>query len=141
MDGIDFKQTMIKPIKKALLISAGIVSVGLGVLGIFLPLLPTTVFLLIAAACFARSSDRLYNWLLNHKWFGAYIKNWREHKALPRRTKIVILMVLWVTLIISAAIGTHVLWVRLLLLLVGIGVTLFITRMRTLPENQVYGSQ
>ena len=133
-------KTMMKPIKKAALVSIGLLCVGLGVLGIFLPLLPTTVFLLIAAACFARSSDRLYNWLLTHKWFGPYIKNWREHKAITRRTKIIILFVLWLTLIVSAIIGTNLLWIRLVLLAVGIGVTIFITRMRTMPENSAYES-
>lgn len=126
---------MMKPFQKILLIAAGLLCVGLGVLGIFLPLLPTTVFLLMAAACFARSSDRLYCWLLSHKWFGPYIKNWREHKALARKTKITILVILWTTLLISSCIGTDVLWIRLILLAVGIGVTTFILRMNTLPEN------
>ena len=125
----------IKLLQKVILISLGLLCVGLGVLGIFLPLLPTTVFLLIAAACFARSSDRLYRWLLSHKWFGSYIKNWREHKALARKTKITILVILWMTLLISSFIGTDALWVRLILLAVGIGVTTFILRMNTLPEN------
>ena len=56
---------------KALLVTVGTLSVGLGVLGIFLPLLPTTVFLLLAAACYARSSERFYQWLVNHRWLGA----------------------------------------------------------------------
>ena len=73
----------------------GVLSVALGVLGILLPLLPTTPFLLLAAGCFVRSSPKLYAWLLNHKWFGSYIRHYREHKAIPLRAKIVVLALLW----------------------------------------------
>ena len=125
------------PLRKWLLVTAGSLSLSLGVLGIFLPLLPTTIFLLIAAACFARSSDRLYNWLITHKWFGPYIRNWREHKAITRRTKIVTLVVLWGTLAISAFVATDNLFVRLALLVVGIGVSAFILHMKTLSRDLV----
>ena len=124
-----------KTLQKWLLITVGCISLGVGVLGIFLPLLPTTVFLLLAAACFARSSDRMYNWLLTHKWFGPYIRNWREHKAITRSNKIVILFVLWSTLSISAIIATNNLYVRLSLLAVGIGVSVFILNMKTMSQE------
>ena len=122
---------------KWMFITLGSMSLGVGVLGIFLPLLPTTVFMLIAAACYARSSDRLYNWLLNHKVFGPYIKNWREHRAITRRTKIVILVVLWGTLAFSAFVAVKLLLVQILLLLVGIGVTLFILKVKTMSTDMV----
>jgi uncharacterized membrane protein YbaN (DUF454 family) len=124
-------------LKKWTLVISGIIALGLGVLGIFLPLLPTTVFLLIAAACFARSSDRLYDWLLTHKWFGPYIRNWREHKAMPVKSKIVILVLLWVTLSFSAFWVIDIFAVRILLLLIGAGVTLFILRMKTLTPDMI----
>ena len=128
-------------LKKWTLIIFGSIALGLGLLGIFLPLLPTTVFLLIAAACYARSSDRLYEWLLNHKWFGSYIRNWREHKALTRRTKISILFVLWFTLTISAVFAVEHIIIRLVLLIVGIGVTTFILSLKTIPADMAAESR
>jgi uncharacterized membrane protein YbaN (DUF454 family) len=75
-----------------LLISVGAICVGLGVLGIVVPLLPTTPFLLLAGACFIRSSDRLYQRLITHRTLGPYIRNYREHRAITRRARIVTLL-------------------------------------------------
>jgi hypothetical protein len=127
---------MVKPpLRKGLLISAGVLSVGLATAGIFLPLLPTTPFLLLAAACFIRSSDRLYRWLITHKWFGPYIKNYREHKAITKRAKVVILLLLWGTLGYTAIGVISALAARVLLLLIGVGVTLHVLSLKTLtPE-------
>lgn len=72
---------------KLLFITAGWVSLALGIAGIPLPLLPTTPFLLLAAFCFAEGSDRLHDWLVNHVHFGPPIRRWREHRAISRRTK------------------------------------------------------
>ena len=73
---------------KPLLITFGLICVGLAVLGIFLPLLPTTPLLLLALACFAKSSEKLHNWLLTNKTFGPLIRQWHETKSLPRKTKV-----------------------------------------------------
>ncbi|TEU17655.1 MAG: DUF454 domain-containing protein [Anaerolineales bacterium] len=127
---------MVKPpLHKGLLISVGVLSVGLATAGIFLPLLPTTPFLLLAAACFIRSSDRLYRWLITHKWFGPYIKNYWEHKAITKRAKVVILLLLWGTLGYTAIGVISALAARVLLLLIGVGVTLHVLSLKTLtPE-------
>lgn len=73
--------------KRLVWLSLGLLCVGLGTIGVILPLMPTTVFLLIAAYAFARSSPKLYNWLLGHRFFGPIIKNWRDHKAISLRAK------------------------------------------------------
>jgi len=126
---------------KWLLIIAGVLAVGLATAGIFLPLLPTTPFLLLAAACFIRSSNRLYQWLIHHKWFGSYIRNYREHKAIPKRTKVVIILLLWGTLGYSAFGVINTLVLRILLLLIGIGVTLHVLRLKTLTPDMLCGKE
>jgi len=127
---------MVKPpLRKGLLVSVGVLSVGLATAGIFLPLLPTTPFLLLAAACFIRSSDRLYRWLITRKWFGPYIKNYREHKVITKRAKVVILLLFWGTLCYTAIGIISALAARVLLLLIGVGVTLHVLSLKTLtPE-------
>ncbi len=85
-------------LRRLLLVTVGLVSVGLGVLGIFLPLLPTTPFLLLAAACFVRSSPRLHAWIMGHRVLGAFIRDWQDGRGLSARSKGVTLAVLWVTI-------------------------------------------
>ena len=123
------------PLRKGLLIFIGILLVGLATVGIFLPLLPTTPLLLLAAACFIRSSDRLYRWLITHKWFGLFIKNYREHKATTKHAKVVILLLLWGSLGYTIIGVLSALTVRILLLLIGVGVTLHVLSLKMLtPE-------
>jgi hypothetical protein len=119
---------------RVLLISAGTLFVGLGVLGIFLPLLPTTPFLLLAAACYAKSSKRFYHWLLNNKWFGKYIKNYREKRGIPSRVKISTISILWITIALSAYFASESFLIRAILVLIAIGVTVHILSIRTLGK-------
>ena len=88
--------------KKFFLIFAGFLFTALGVIGIFLPLLPTTPFLLLAAAAFFRSSEKYYRWLLDNKYLGKYIKNYREKRGIPSRAKITALILLWISIGYSA---------------------------------------
>src|SRR4030067_2086272 len=87
---------------RALLMVAGTISLVFAAIGLVLPLLPTTPLLLLAVACYCRSSERLYTWLINNKWFGAYIRNYREGRGVPLRTKVFAVTVLWVTISFSA---------------------------------------
>jgi uncharacterized membrane protein YbaN (DUF454 family) len=80
----------------------GGIAVVLAILGVFLPLLPTTPFLLLASACFARGSTRLHGWLINNKLFGAYLRNYEQGRGIPLRGKVVALVLLWASIGYSA---------------------------------------
>ncbi|CAN7215893.1 YbaN family protein [Massilia sp. LjRoot122] len=80
---------------------AGALAVLLGILGIFLPLLPTTPFLLLASWCFARGSDRLHRWLLSHRVFGEYLRNFEAGRGIPLKAKIVATVMLWGSLLMA----------------------------------------
>jgi uncharacterized protein len=110
-------------IKKWLLIGIGSLSVVVGVIGIVVPILPTTPFLLLAAACYLRSSKRFYQWLITNRWLGEYIRNYREGRGMPRRTKIAVLGLLWLTIGYSALMVVPVLAGKLTLLAIAMGVT------------------
>lgn len=135
-DGTDLKRTdrATNRLTRGLLIVAGTLSVGLGVLGIFLPLWPATPFLLIAAACYAKSSKRFYNWLLGNKWFGNYIKNYREKKGIPRKIKAAAISLLWAAITFSTLFATDSLLVRIILVVIAIGATVHILSIRTLRK-------
>lgn len=72
---------------RPLFITLGLVFVGLAFIGIFLPVLPTTPLLLLALGCFAKSSDRLHNWILTNKTFGPLVRQWHETRSMPRKAK------------------------------------------------------
>jgi uncharacterized membrane protein YbaN (DUF454 family) len=111
---------------RLLLIACGTLCVALGVIGIFLPLMPTTVFLLLAAACYARSSDRFYQKLINHRFLGIYIHNSREGRGMRRRDKTITLVLLWLSIGATIVWTAHSLWLRLLLLAIATGVTVHV---------------
>jgi hypothetical protein len=104
------------------------------VLGLILPLLPATPFLLLASACYVRGSKPLHDWLMNNKYLGPYIANIRDKRGMPRNAKIVTLSVLWLSLLYSGyRVESLILYVTLLL--VGIGVTTLILKLKTLEQN------
>ena len=112
----------------------GTLFVGLGIIGIFIPVLPTTPFLLLAAACYARSSKRFYDWLLTNKWFGNYVRNYLQGKGISLKVKILTIALLWLTIICSVTFAVHDFLVRLILILIAIGVTIHILSVRTFKE-------
>ena len=127
---------------KALWFIAGTICLVLGAIGIVLPILPTTPFLLAAAACYYKSSERMHKWLLNNKWFGEYIRNYKQGRGLPLKTKISALTVLWLTIGISAVfLLNHLLPESLLLpmqvtmIAVAIAVSFHIIRLPTYKRN------
>jgi uncharacterized membrane protein YbaN (DUF454 family) len=117
---------------RGLLVGAGIASVGLGILGVVLPVLPTTPFLLLAAACFARSSERLHRWLHENRVFGEYLRRYRAGEGLPLSSKVTTIVILWASLAVSAyLIPPGARWVWAVLALVGTGVTVHIARIKS----------
>lgn len=130
-----------KNLKRNLLIAAGTLCVALGVLGIFLPVLPTTPFLLLAAICYARSSERFYHWLLTNRWFGEYIRNYREGRGIPLRQKVLTILLLWLTIGYAAWFVVPLWWVKLILLGIAAGVTIHLLKIKTFqPEAQTPAS-
>ncbi|MFC2154116.1 YbaN family protein [Candidatus Altiarchaeota archaeon] len=119
-------QSKINNFVRVILIIAGTIFVFLGLMGIFLPILPTTPFLLLAAACYVRSSERLYTWLLTNRLFGEYIRNYREGKGIPLKTKVFSITLLWTTILYSAIFIIQQIMIQMLLILIAIGVSLHI---------------
>ncbi len=120
---------------KWLLAALGVLATILGLIGIVVPLLPTTPLLLLAAACFVRSSDRMYHWLIGNRWFGHYIRDYREHRAVPRHAKITALVMLW-GVIGSSAILVDSWWVRGLLAVIAGLVTVHVLRLKTIDPKE-----
>lgn len=123
-----------------LLIIGGTLCVAFGVVGIFLPILPTTPFLLLAAVLYARSSERFLHWLLTNRWFGAYINNYRQGNGIPRREKILTISLLWATIIFSILCVVTSVWVKVLLAVIAIGVTIHLLRIKTYKPQTVLSS-
>jgi uncharacterized membrane protein YbaN (DUF454 family) len=115
---------------RAFFFVAGTASLVLGAIGIVLPVLPTTPFLLLALACYLRSSERMTHWMLNNKYFGKYIRNYREGKGVPLKTKLFALTILWITIVISAVL-VPILVVQIILFVVATAVTLHLVRLPT----------
>ena len=116
--------------RRVALLMVGVVSLATGVIGMFVPLLPTTCFLLLAAWCFARSSPRLHHGMFTNRWFGEYLRDYREGRGIPRALKVGSLSVMWLTIGFSIVFAISVLWVRLVLLAIAIGVTIHVARLR-----------
>ena len=120
---------------RVLLIVSGTFSLALGTVGIFLPILPTTPFLLLSAACYMRSSQRMHKWLLGNKWFGEYIRNYQEGRGIPFKTKILTLALLWVAIIYSTFIPLdEALIAQVVLVLIAFGVSIHLLRLPTLKK-------
>ncbi len=101
----------------------GSLFVVLGIVGILLPIMPTTPFFLMAAALYARSSAKFYHWLMYNRWFGDHIRNYREGHGIPVRAKIIVISILWISIGSSVIFAIDNIYIRILLILIAIGVT------------------
>ena len=107
------------------ILAIGFCATGLGVLGIFLPVLPTVPLLLMAAACFARSSERFHQWLLSHNRLGPMIKSYTSGQGITLRSKVSAIGMIWIVIPVSAFI-VHPLWLKYLLVIIAISITLYL---------------
>ncbi|MFZ1517369.1 MAG: YbaN family protein [Ignavibacteriaceae bacterium] len=121
----------ISPFVKYFYLISGFLLVAIGVIGIFLPLLPTTIFLILASICFVKSSPRANEWLRNHKILGGYIDNYQNKTGLTRNAKIANTIILWTSISLSAFLLTEELYIRILLLAIAIGVTIHLVMIKT----------
>jgi uncharacterized membrane protein YbaN (DUF454 family) len=126
---------------RTLWLIAGTICVMLGAIGIILPILPTTPFLLAAAACYYKSSEKMHKWLLNNKWFGEYIRNYTEGKGFTKKTKITALTVLWATISLSMVFmldrilpANLVIPLQLVMMAMGVAVSIHILRLPTFKK-------
>jgi len=117
-----------RPFRRGALLVCGTLSLGLGIVGIFVPLLPTTCFLLIAAWCYARSSSRLYDRLMRARWVGPYLRRYRDERAIPTHVKTASLVMMWITIGYSAYVVPNFL-VRIALVLTAVAVTWHLYRL------------
>lgn len=122
------------PLIRYSLLILGWFSFVCGVIGILLPVVPTSPFLILSAACFLRSSPRFYYWLINHRWFGIYIRYYLDGKGIPRRAKVMILLMLWVMMLSSALLIVKIRWVSAVMIAIAAAVSLYIIRQ---PEPAV----
>ncbi len=126
---------MIKPIKHGLLVTAGILSLVLGVIGAFLPLLPTVPLVLLSAYCFARSSERLHSWLVSNRHFGPIIRNFETGRGISKPIRIRAVVMLWISLGFSCwLVNREILCV--MLAMIGLGTTIYLYRLPTYEESE-----
>lgn len=114
------------------LIAGGWVCVALGVAGMFLPLLPTTPFLLLASVCFARGSERLHGWLWKHPWCRRYLAAYVTGEGMGRTEKFVTLSTLWIGILLAVFVAQPAWWLSALFVCVATGVTTYLLRLRTI---------
>ena len=121
--------------KRTILISLGLLCVGLGFIGVFVPGIPTTIFLIIALWAFTKSSEKLRYWLLNHKRFGPILNNWQEHKVVPRRAKILMVVLMSLAVILFYySLQSLILTIGLIIILVSVAIYV-ISLPSKIPDN------
>ena len=121
-------------LKRRLFVIAGTIALVIGVFGIIIPVLPTTPFLLLAAICYMRGSQRLYNALLCNRFIGSYVRNYLEGRGMSLKMKVWTLSLLWAAIVCTATLAIEGLIIRIILVVVLIGVTIHILLIRTAKQ-------
>jgi uncharacterized protein len=122
-------------LSKWLLMSLGILAMAVGLIGVVVPLLPTLPFLLLAAACFVRSSEAMYGWLTSNRLFGCFIRDYREQRGVSARAKITALALLWGVIGYTALMTVDAVWLRVLLVAIAVAVTIHLLRLKTISSR------
>ncbi len=140
-----------RPRSRFLWNAAGSLFLVLGLIGIPLPILPTTPFLLLAAACYFRGSPRMHRWMMTNRYFGTYLKDYRAGQGIPLKTKVSAIALLWLGIGTSVVLLLENLVVRIVLLVIGVAVTVHIALTKTKkattekranhPKNRPYSSE
>ena len=118
-------------LKNAIYVAAGTASLGLGIIGVFLPVLPTTPLLLLSAACYYKGSERMHRWLLSNKLFGSYIRSYKEGKGISQAGKIFTICLLWITISFSTFYIVNNYFMQIALFAIAIAVTIHIIALPT----------
>jgi len=121
-------------VKHLLFIILGTLFLGIGCIGLILPILPTTPFLILAATCYVRGSDRIYRWMMQNRLFGEFIKNYLEGKGIKPRQKVVTLVFLWVMIIFTTVYMIENMIIRLFLLIIALTVSVHILKLPTVQS-------
>jgi len=123
------------PFLRWVLISCGWISIAGGVAGIFLPLIPTVPFLLLAVACFARSSEKFHTWLVEHNHLGPLLRNYLNGAGIPLRAKKVAIGMVWISFPATTFLFAQTLWLKVLLLTLAAGITIYLLSLPTVPKD------
>ena len=121
--------------KRGLYFLAGTIFMVLGGVGIVLPILPTTPFLLLSLACYYKSSKRMHNWMLNNKWFGSYLRNYVEGKGLSLKAKLFTISLLWILIGYSICFVLNIVVIQIVLFVIAVGVSIHVIKLPTFVKK------
>jgi uncharacterized membrane protein YbaN (DUF454 family) len=131
---------MLSKIKKNLYIFIGTFFLIIGGIGIVIPILPTTPFLILTTICYMRGSKRLYNWIIKNRIFGNFIKNYYEGNGVSLQAKLVSISFLWITISISIFFIVEIVWIEIILVVIAMAVTAHIALLKRRKNNEIISS-
>ena len=129
------KKTVTGSLKKAIYLIVGSISLAAGLVGVFLPVIPTTPFILLSAGCFLRSSERLFQWVVSNETLGPTIQNYHEGKGITKNTKIRAIVMMWLTISLSVYFFITNTYLIALLYVIAIGVSVYLFKLPTVKEQ------